>query len=183
IAQSSVGKALPTYVLGGGALPARDTEDVGASFEQNAGVARWISGAEVPDSLQAFAFFLLTALPASPEAYAAWYADPDRPLQDVDVVRGALLAAAKTRRPKALSHYILLPAGASDATLWAAAGHVAARTPGAVGFSLAEARLAERVTVLGTPDTVDEQTTTQLERAGCRVDWLDPQNFAPAARA
>jgi hypothetical protein len=90
------------------------------------------------------------------------------------MVRGALLAAAKTQRPKSLAHYILLPPGTTDPVLWALAGQVAGRTPGAVGCSPADARLAERVTILGIPDSTDAQTTSQLERAGCRVEHLDP---------
>lgn len=183
IGHSSIGKAMPIYVVGGGALPSRTTIDDGASFEQNAGVARWITGPDAPDNLQAFAFFLLTSSPTSPEAYAAWYAAPDQPNRDVDMVRGALLAAAKTQRPKSLAHYILLPPGTTDPVLWALAGQVAVRTPGAVGCSPAEARLAERVTILGSPESTDEQTTAQLERVGCRVEHLDPSAIAAAARA
>jgi hypothetical protein len=183
IGQTAIGKALPVYVIGGGALPARTTTDDGSSFEQNAGVARWLMGPDAPATLQSFAFFLLTASPTSSEAYAAWYSAPDQPKRDVDMVRGALLAAAKTQRPKSLAHYILLPPGSADPMLWALAGQVALRTPGAVGCSPAEARLAERVTVLGTIGSIDEQTTAHLERDGCRVEWLDPDTFAAAARA
>jgi hypothetical protein len=161
-------------VLGGGALPSRDAADDGASFEQNAGVARWLVGPEAPEALRAFAFYLLTAAPTSPEVYAAWYADPDRPNRAVDMVRGALLAATKSLRPKALSHYILLPPGTGDPTLWAMAGQIAARSSGAVGFSLADAKLAERVTLLAPADAVDERAAAELERSGCRVERIEP---------
>jgi hypothetical protein len=183
IAQSSIGKALPIYVLGGGALPGRTATDDDSSFEQNAGVARWLNGSDAPPTLRAFSFYLLTASPSSPEAYAAWYAAPDQPRRDVDIVRGALLAAAKSQRPKALAHYILLPAGTTDPVLWALAGQVAVRSPGAVGMSPAEARLAERVTLLGAPGAVDERTAAQLERVGCRIDRIVPVSFAATAKS
>jgi hypothetical protein len=182
ISLASIGRALPVYVLAGGALPSRTDLDDGGSFEQNAGVARWIVGPDAPEPLQAFAFFLLTASPNSPEAYAAWYASPEEPKRDVDTVRGALLAAAKVQRPMSLSHYILLPSGTTDPVLWALAGQVAVRNPGAVGVSIAEARLAERVTILSSSEAVDPSTAAQLERLGCRVEHLDPASFAAADR-
>ena len=97
------------------AAAVREVVAVVVRWDTPIGVARWITGPEAPENLQAFAFFLLTASPTSPEAYAAWYAAPDRPNRDVDMVRGALLAAAKTQRPKSLAHYILLPPGTSAA--------------------------------------------------------------------
>jgi hypothetical protein len=183
IAQASIGKPLPVFVLAGGALPSRAELDDGGTFEQNAGVARWIAGSDAPDALQAFAFYVLTAGADSPEAYAAWYAAPDQPKRDVDLVRGALLAAAKVQRPKSLAHYILLPNGTTDPMLWALAGQLAVRRPGAVGFSTAEARLAERVTLLGTPEQIDHAAAAQLERLGCLVEHLDPAEFDLAGRA
>jgi hypothetical protein len=182
ISQSCIGKTLPIFVLGGGSLPSRTDQHDDSSFEQNAGVARWVVGPDAPESLQAFAFFLLTASEGAPESYAAWYASPEQPRRDVDTVRGALLAAAKTRRPKSLAHYILLPTGTTDPVLWALAGQVAVRSPGAVGLSTAEARLAERVTILGAPGAVDQTTSEQLERLGCRVEHIDPATFTPAVR-
>jgi len=176
ISQDAVGRGLPLYVLGGGALPPRAGDDSAAAFEQNAGVARWLMGDDAPATLRAFAFYVLTADSNDAEAYAAWFAAPDRPRHDVDVVRGALLAATKSRRPKSLAHYILLPHASADPVFWSWAGQLAARSSAAVGFSPDEARLAARVTLLG---QADARVVADLEHAGCRVERVDSES--PAA--
>ncbi len=182
IAQSVIGKSLPIHVLGGGAVVPRGLEPGADPFHQNGGVARWVQGEEAPTSLHSFAFYLLTAEASSPEAHAAWYAAPDRPLQDVDPVRQALVAASKRMRPKSLAHYILLPEGATDPALWTLAGEVARRAPAAVGFSIEEAKQAARVTLLPGPEVFGERIRTELERVGSRVERWIPGD-APSDRA
>jgi len=180
VSEASTGRALPTLVLAGGAVPPRTAEDPGGSFEQNAGVARWILGDEVPPTLRAFAFFLLTASPSSSDSHAAWYAAPDRPNGDLDLVRRAAVAAVNHRRVKSIPHYILLPSGEAAPELWALAGRLALRNAGTVGFSAAEAKLAARVTILASRERIDERVTADLERSGSRVVRLDPAEVSIA---
>jgi hypothetical protein len=210
ISEASTGRPLPVYVLGGGAIPPRTADEPGSSFEQNAGVARWLLGDDAPPSLKAFAFFLLAANSAAAEAHAAWYATPDRPKGDVDLVQRAAAAAAKLHRPKSISHYILLPPGDVSPELWSLAGQLAHRSashrathrashpagdpagdpaedsargnPATVGSSPAEAKLATRVTILASPGVVDERVTADLERGGSRVERLDPATLALARK-
>ena len=202
ISEASTGRPLPVYVLGGGAIPPRTADEPGSSFEQNAGVARWLLGDDAPPSLRAFAFFLLAANSAAAEAHAAWYATPDRPKGDVDLVQRAAAAAAKLHRPKSISHYILLPPGDISPQLWSLAGQLAHRSashrashraggpagdpargnPATVGSSPAEAKLATRVTILASPGAVDERVTADLERGGSRVERLDPATLALAIK-
>lgn len=90
------------------------------------------------------------------------------------------MAAVSHRRAKSIPHYILLPSGATAPELWALAGRLALRNAGTVGFSAAEAKLAARVTVLASPDRIDERVTADLERSGSRVERLDPAEVSTA---
>lgn len=174
VAETACGRSMPLFIVGGGAVPPPGSDEPSLSFEQNAGVARWMFSDEVPSTLQMFAFFLLAAGSSDPEAHAAWFTAPDAPNREVDLVRRVLTSASKRSRPKTLAHYILLPPGTPDPGLWALAGQVVARSPGTVGFSIEEARHASRVTVLTAGAGLEDTVTEDLERGGARVERLTP---------
>lgn len=177
ISEAACGRTLPLLVVGGGAIPPPSSEEPSVAFEQNAGVARWLFSDEAPEALKLFAFFLLSASPTDPEAHAAWFASPDTPNHNVDLIRRTLVASSKRPRTKSLAHYILLPPGPPDPTVWALAAKVVARTPGTVGFSSEEARHAGRVTVLAASDAVGHDVTAALQEGGAQVKRLDPANL------
>lgn len=76
---------------------------------------------------------------------------------------------ASSSNGKAICHYLLLP----DAhwPLQAAASFVAAHQP-TIGYVLAEALLAQRVTLAGGLEAFADSTLRELIQAGCQVDHL-----------
>lgn len=177
IGEAACGRALPLLVLGGGAVPPPGSEEPSVAFEQNAGVARWLFSDEAPESLKVFAFFLLSAGATDPEAHAAWFAAPDTPNHNTDLIRRTLVASSKRPRAKSLGHYILLPPGPPDPRVWGLAAKVVARNPGAVGFSKEEARHAGRVTVLAPPQAIGNDVAAELHEAGVQVERIDPADL------
>jgi hypothetical protein len=174
IGESACGRTMPIVVVGGGAVPPPGSDQPEVAFEQNVGVVRWLFSDEAPASLKAFAFFLLAAGPEDPEAHAAWFTAPDQPRHDVERIRQTIHSAQKRQRPKSIPHYVLMPPGEFDPALWTLAGKIAGRTRAAVGFSPEEARHAARVTVLAAPEQIPQTIADDLQRAGTRVERLDP---------
>jgi hypothetical protein len=75
-----------------------------------------------------------------------------------------------------INHYILLPLYAWGAGEWdlEVIKPMMKDTHPTVGFSLAEARLARRVTVVGGPGAITDETLEMLREAGSRVERLFP---------
>lgn len=76
--------------------------------------------------------------------------------------------------PKTIDHYLLLPLyawGAADWDLQLIQPLLQKEHP-TVGFSLAEARAARRVTVVGGPGAISPQALAMLRAAGCQVEHL-----------
>jgi hypothetical protein len=80
--------------------------------------------------------------------------------------------AAKAAHP--IGHYVLLPLYAWGAANWdlALVEPVLQESHPAIGFSLAEARLARRVTVVGAEGAVSEEALGMLRNSGCQVERL-----------
>lgn len=74
--------------------------------------------------------------------------------------------------PRSLRHYLLLP----DAQwpLQQAMEFIAQHQP-TIGFSLGEAKLAQRVTLAGGLEAFSDSTLRELIQAGCQVEHLAPQ--------
>ncbi len=81
----------------------------------------------------------------------------------------AELTASVPGTPRSIRHYLLLP----DATwpLQQAAAFIAQHQP-TIGFSLAEAMLAQRVTLAGGLQAFSDATLRELIQAGCQVQSL-----------
>lgn len=73
-----------------------------------------------------------------------------------------------------ISHYVLLPLYAWGAANWdlALVETLLQESHPAIGFSLAEARLAKRVTVVGAEGAVSAEALAMLRNSGCQVDRL-----------
>lgn len=81
---------------------------------------------------------------------------------------------AETRGSHPISHYLLLPAyawGVSDWHLTAVRPYLKKFRP-TLGFSLEEALLAERVTVVGNEHDYPEEALNALRAAGCLVERI-----------
>jgi len=167
---------LPMVVLGGGAAPPRGHSGLlGDSYgEQNAEIARVLLGGDIPEALLNFAFSFLAADGTSAEAHAAWFDSPESPRPWVEAYRRAVRTASKSARTgsvRPLAHYLLLPEADLShlAALWPALLPFAAEGHCVVGFSAREARAAERVTLVGDPESISLATEDELRGAGCRV--------------
>jgi hypothetical protein len=80
--------------------------------------------------------------------------------------------AAKVAHP--IGHYVLLPLYAWGAANWdlALVEPLLQESHPAIGFSLAEARLARRVTVVGAEGAVSDEALGMLRNSGCQVERL-----------
>ena len=89
-------------------------------------------------------------------------------------VPGSEVSQPMTRHTHPISHYVLLPLYAWGAANWdlALVEPLLQESHPAIGFALAEARLAKRVTVVGAEGAVSEEALALLRRAGCQVERL-----------
>ena len=74
-----------------------------------------------------------------------------------------------------LRHYLLLPGhewGVADWYLEIARPFIKKHRP-TIGFSVAEARLAARVTVVGQVPGFTREVLDDLQQAGCEIDWIE----------
>jgi hypothetical protein len=80
----------------------------------------------------------------------------------------------KNLNPHPINHYVLLPLYAWGAANWELSmieGLLQESHP-AIGFSLAEARLAKRVTVVGADGAISSEALAMLRQSGCQVERL-----------
>jgi hypothetical protein len=146
-------------------------------------------------------FWLLAAAEGSPYAEQAWFKPDGSKLPVVDVFRHWIAGKREPKsldeiRPsqesdvlqcetsedefqedpphRNIDHYVLLPLYAWGAADWDLAAIQPLLQDGhpTIGFSLAEARLAARVTVVGGEGAVSTEALTMLQSAGCRVERL-----------
>lgn len=81
---------------------------------------------------------------------------------------------AAVGRSHPINHYILLPLYAWGAANWdlALVETLLEESRPAIGFSLAEARWAKRVTVVGAEGAISEEALAMLRQSGCQVERL-----------
>lgn len=145
----------------------------------------------IPPEVIACNFWLLAAEPNTPYAEQAWFQHSGETLPIVRSLYSwlqtreqgktssqaqAVLAQAETGKGKVIAHYLLLPmyawgAGAWDLEAirpWLQRGRIT------VGFSIEEARLAEKVTILDGMGAIPESTVDNLRQSGCLVEVSNP---------
>lgn len=141
----------------------------------------------LPEQVLAGNFWLLSAAPENPHLPRAWFDPLGAPRPTAEAFRRwaaeALREHAGSRRKSAggegaarrpIRHYLLLPCGDWNVVEW----HLNAVRPfiqkylPAIGFSLAEAACAERVTVAGDVHDFSESALDELRFAGCLVERL-----------
>jgi hypothetical protein len=139
----------------------------------------------VPAAILAVNYWLLAAEPGSPHSDRAWYHPDGTPRPAAIALRNwtarslgeSKVAGGKSSNGSSshpLAHYLLLPAydwGITDWHLNLVRPFIKKHRP-AVGFSLAEAACARRVTVIGSPNEYPDSELDQLRRAGCRVERI-----------
>jgi hypothetical protein len=137
------------------------------------------------------AFWTLAASPGSPHAYQAWYKPDGNTLPIVEAMQKWVKdnhgepqtipkavpqeESVEQNGDHSISHYVLLPSydwGVSDYYLEAIRPFVKKYKP-TIGFSLDEAILAKRVTVVGGHQTGSETILKQLIAAGCVVEHIN----------
>jgi hypothetical protein len=91
---------------------------------------------------------------------------------------GDTTTTSKSRKP--IEHYLLLPLfewGVARWHLTIIQEYVEAYLP-TIGFSLEQAKLAHRVTVIGNPQGVSTKDVHELEAAGCYVERISGETGA-----
>jgi len=130
----------------------------------------------IPSNVIGSAFWLLSAPDGNPEAGQAWYKTPTEYLPIVDALRSRGQTSNNGSKSAAtIAHYLLLPSYAgeiSDVHLDLIRPFVKKYQP-TIGFSLQEARQAERVTVIGGNGTYPQDEINQLRNAGCIVQQIE----------
>jgi hypothetical protein len=143
----------------------------------------------VPPQVMAACFWLLAADPAGPQAGRAWLDGEGQPgplavalreqhrehsLKRRQQAGGKRLANHSVEDMHLIRHYLLLPGfewGVPDWYLEVIRPFVKKHRP-TIGFSIEEASLAERVTVVGNSPHFSEEMIHRLELAGCLVEQI-----------
>jgi hypothetical protein len=200
------GQTLPLLVVAGGALRG----PLGRGFQedyaaQSASLLRLMTGPDAPASIQCFAFYPLATSPADPEAPFAWFDTAGQPrLATVgEILRSepdtlsphragtaaktpaaapssARAAAQPVDRP--LEHYVLLAESSAAALARGLQqlGGMAMEQRAVVGFSSEQARLAKRVTILGSEQAIPAWIEHGLRQHGCQVTRVRIDDHAGA---
>ncbi len=179
--------------------PTAPAIDNAAHARQNLTIARLMDGEAVetlepiPAEVLACNFWLLTASPDSPYSPQAWFQPNGNTLPTVGAFRQRAASKPSTLAPRPsplaassalnpsfspfqypIEHYLLLPTyewGVADWHLDVIRPFVKKYRP-AIGFSVAEAAQAARVTVIGGEQSFPETTLEQLRTAGRRVERI-----------
>src|SRR5512133_1911130 len=144
------------------------------------------------NSVMAVNFWLLTDDTGSPHAADAWYRPDGSTRQIVNEIKGKSTQTKTVRAempPEAIKsvvsdlhpgevhpieHYLLLPSyesGVADWHLDVLRPYVKKYRP-TIGFSLQQASLAEKVTVIGNTQSFTEEQLESLRSAGCQVERI-----------
>ncbi|HLE51051.1 MAG TPA: hypothetical protein VI755_03280 [Anaerolineales bacterium] len=141
-------------------------------------------------------YWLLAADSRSPYLSEAWFQPNGDHLPVLRAMRQLEIGLARARTisgqkpssatqfPHPLSHYLLLPSydwGVADWHINAARPFIKKYLP-TVGFSLAEAALAARITVVGSPYDFPESVLDGLRAAGCCVERIGRDGMSIATQ-
>ncbi len=169
---------LPLLMLGISG-PAADGADLLEAQQQAAGL---LIGEEyeqlepLPEQVLGGAFFLLSAPEGSIEAEHSWYESDGTARPGTEMyLSGQSSVSSKGGADFLFTHYLLLPTfdwGVADWHLEVTRAFIKKHQP-TIGFSLAEARRAAQVTVLGGEENFSTADLNQLRNRGCLVRRVD----------
>ena len=146
----------------------------------------------IPPYVLAANFWLLAADPQDPAARWAWFQDSgaytasiEALKQQASAAREAAGTAAKVFDPNhPIDHYLLVPTydwGIADYHLDIIRPFIKRYRP-VLGFSLAEARLAREVTVVGNLHSFSEDQLDELRHLGCKVRRINGDGISIATQ-
>ncbi len=181
IARSVCRESRPIFLFGVGCPRADD-----AYTEKTLTMARLLAGEDIPEmeplpgSVLGGAFWLLSAPEEHASALQAWYSPQGEALPVVEVFTQWSQPTPPRARPapaesRPIAHYLLLPSyewGVSDAHIEAIRPFIKNRQP-TIGFSLAEASQARRVTVVGSETDYPEKALRDLRTNGAIVERVE----------
>jgi hypothetical protein len=202
ISQSVLQRPSPIILLGVGSpwdhtLKTNPIPNPVVHAQTNFTIARLAAGEEVndpvkpeipleqlPEEVIACNFWLLAASPDSPYLPHAWFQPEGQTMPVVgtirqwfahlEEIRSTVKAAPATNQAHTIDHYLLLPHyewGIADWHLEIIRPFVKKYTP-TIGFSLAEAAHAGRVTVIGNQSSYSDEDINMLRNAGCIVERI-----------
>jgi hypothetical protein len=177
-AKAALGSERPMLLLQAGAPGGKESGGAAETPVENlVEIARLLMDEPEDDEAEAAGEHVLTAafnLPDLP--HTENFAQATAVLHEL--CEGAASRAAASSNPKAahpIQHYILLPTydwGISDWHLDAIRPYLRKYRP-VVGFNLAEACLANKVTVIGNETEISEDAVIRLRHSGCKVERID----------
>jgi hypothetical protein len=161
----------------------------------------------LPEQVISSNFWLLSADPASPQAAWGWYQNDQASLPIVDNLKKYIAqptpakpvsAPAETpmrkdmptsnspaqQLPHPIQHYLLLPTSEWIAPDW----HMGIIQPlikkyhPTIGFSLQEAVLASKVTIIAAPQNIPQAVLQRLQNAGCQVEQINADGTTIASK-
>jgi len=205
-ALSACGQELPVFMLGAGVKEPGSpyTPEIHAGICLN--ILERLKGSSpenaIPDYVKSCNFFLLSAESESEVFTHAWFKTKDDVLPIVDLLLPAqgeekrLFPRSKKVNPREyegakgeigahpIDHYLLLPLyewGIADFHLEVTRPFIQKYHP-TVGFSIEEASLAQRVTVIGGEQTFPEEVLSGLRASGSTVDRISGDGISIATQ-
>jgi len=183
ISQSVLGKTIPIFMLhlgGDGDDKQRDKNIITLLND------KFLEGQEpLPPEVMAGMFWLLTTDAESEFLPQAWYKPKSKTHSIFEDLRQTTLGPEpKEKQEICLSHYLLLPTYDGNVTDWhleVTRGFVKNHQP-TIGFSLAEATHAQRVTVIGGESGFSDAELSKLRTQGCLVRRITGDGTEIAAK-
>lgn len=200
ISRAVLGKELPIILIGAGVQresgKALDAQQGTRAVKMAETLMRNLDPGKnntVPENVLACNFWLLSAMPETPEATLAWYKINGKSTKFADewmawklgtreskqVTEDIEVAPAIPQQPhirRAIEHYLLLP-NSTDWPMELIRAFVL-ETKATMGISEEEAANAERVTLAGNLDSFSNELLRKLIQAGCQVDLLPMESAA-----
>ncbi len=194
IVRAKVGHSLPLIagenglVVGTRNYPSYPVIDEVTHAQRAVDMSRMLMKGEVPDYVFNNAFWVLAQGENEKFDYHPWYRNDGTTLPAVDAMKAldkhprCFSWRQRAERPKGfrpeqkpIYHYLLLALsenGVREEALEVVAPYVARFNP-TVGFSIDEARLASRVTILGDAIGSADFVEKELQESGCLVDRIE----------
>jgi len=178
ISREVIGTELPMLVLAGGISPQPQTGDTRTDPDTIAitGILEHIRGGELPSMALNLALDPHTVAERLRDSWEAVSENPT-PTARIKAKVKKLFAAEEPSttnsiHKKVISHYVLLPMTNQRNTAqdWVDVGPFALAVKPVVGFSVGEAKFAERVTIIGSEKDIPAAVESRLRGAGCDVN-------------
>ena len=142
---------------------------------------------ELPDNVLACNLYVLAATPQSAQSAYAWFdgktgllpaakeiAEEYFPPSEEETKVGVLNEGFFKKASHPIKHYLLIPADqllGLDKQIRTALPYIQKHQM-TVGFSLDEAQMAERVTILADKNKFARESVVRLQRKGCQIYWM-----------